>query len=280
MGLCRYCGQPAGFMKAQHKDCRNVFLDGLKKIRELASFDLIANQNDSAGLVAESIFSIARQKRVGEADLREVFIEEWERASIKYMDDGVLTEDEEKKLAKYMAIFNLNEKDLDRKGAHRKIAQASILRSVLDGHIPINVEFNGDMPINLQKTERVVWIFSDVEYLEDKVKRSYVGQSHGLSIKIAKGIYYRPSVFKGYPIETKQRVHVDTGSLIVTDKNIYFYGPQKSFRIPYQKIVSFMQFDNGIGIMKDTATAKPQIFVTNEGWYSYNLITNLASIGN
>jgi hypothetical protein len=57
---------------------------------------------------------------------------------------------------------------------------------------------------------------------------------------------------------------------VVTDKNIYFTGPRKSLRLPYRKIVSFEPFSDGVGVMRDAATAKPQIFVTGDGWFTYN----------
>ncbi len=79
-------------------------------------------------------------------------------------------------------------------------------------------------------------------------------------------------------MEHTERVHVDTGWFVVTDKNVYFAGPRKSVRIPYTKIVSFEPFSDGIGLMRDAASAKPQIFVTGDGWFTYNLVTNLSRI--
>ena len=33
---------------------------------------------------------------------------------------------------------------------------------------------------------------------------------------------------------------------------------------------------DGIGVMRDAQTAKPQTFRTGDGWFIYNLVTNLA----
>jgi hypothetical protein len=71
---------------------------------------------------------------------------------------------------------------------------------------------------------------------------------------------------------------VDNGVLGITNKHIYFAGPMKSFRIAYNKIVSVAPFSDGIGVVRDAATAKPQIFVTGDGWFTYNLATNLAQL--
>jgi hypothetical protein len=77
-----------------------------------------------------------------------------------------------------------------------------------------------------------------------------------------------------------ERTHIDTGVVVVTNKSIYFAGPKKSVRLPYEKIVSFQRFSNGLGATRDAATAKPQIFVTGDGWFTYNLVTNLAQLAN
>jgi hypothetical protein len=71
---------------------------------------------------------------------------------------------------------------------------------------------------------------------------------------------------------------VDTGLLAITNKHIYFSGGEKDLRVPYAKVVAFHPFSNGVGIIRDTSNAKLQIFVTGDGWFTYNLITNLARL--
>ena len=41
---------------------------------------------------------------------------------------------------------------------------------------------------------------------------------------------------------------------------------------------SFEPYEDGFGIMRDAQTAKPQTFVTGDGWFVYNLATNLAQM--
>ena len=86
--------------------------------------------------------------------------------------------------------------------------------------------------------------------------------------------------FKGHAVDRTERVHVDTGLATITSKHIYFYfsGPKKAFRVPYTKIVSFNPFSDGVGIIRDYVTAKPQFFITHDGWFTYNLVTNLARL--
>lgn len=202
----------------------------------------------------------------------------WEKAVHHYLEDGILDVDEEKKLAEFKEHFSLSESALDRNGALTQIVKAAVLREVLSGVIPERMHVNGNLPINLQKGESLVWAFPGSDYLEDKTRRRYVGSSRGVSVRIMKGVYYRVGAFQGQSITDIERVHVDTGCVFVTKKNIYFYGPQKSLRLPYTKIVSFQPFSDGLGVMRDAATAKPQFFITGDGWFTYNLVTNLSQI--
>ena len=128
------------------------------------------------------------------------------------------------------------------------------------------------------KSETLVWIIQGVDYLETVVRRERRGSSHGVSIRLAKGLYYRPSTFRSRPIEWEETVKADTGLLGLTTKHVYFAGPKKKFRVRYDRIVSFEPYEDGLGIMRDAQTAKPQTFVTGDGWFVYNLATNLAQI--
>ena len=156
--------------------------------------------------------------------------------------------------------------------------KAAVIRDVLSGVIPQRMKLEANLPINFQKDEKVVWVFPGCEYLEDRTHRQYVGGSQGVSLRIMKGVYYRVGVFAGQPVDRTERVHIDIGVVVVTNKHIYFAGPVKAVRVPYAKIVSFQPFSDGIGVIRDASNAKPQIFVTGDGWFTYNLVTNLARL--
>ena len=110
-----------------------------------------------------------------------------------------------------------------------------------------------------------------MDYLETVVRRERQGTSHGLSIKVAQGLYYRPSTFRSRPIEWEETIHADTGLLGLTTKHIYYAGSRKKFRVRYDRVVSFDPYDDGFGIMRDAQTAKPQAFRTGDGWFACNM---------
>jgi len=211
-------------------------------------------------------------------DVRRMLIQGWEESVNDFLEDGIIDAGEEQRLVGFMKAFDLTEKDLDSNGAHSKVVKSTVLRDLFEGTVPQRMRYDQNLPINLKKGEKVVWIFAGCNYLEDKTMRQYVGGSRGASVKVMNGLYYRVGSFKGQTISTTERVLVDKGLVVITDKNIYFAGPSKSLRIPYEKIVSFLPFEDGVGVIRDTQTAKPQVFVTGDGWFSYNLITNLAKL--
>ena len=47
----------------------------------------------------------------------------------------------------------------------------------------------------------------DVDYIETVVRRERRGSSHGLRVRIAGGLYYRPSAFRSRVIEREKAVH-------------------------------------------------------------------------
>ena len=194
------------------------------------------------------------------------------------LEDGLLSLDEENALAKYADYFSLTQQALDRNGVQTSLVQAAVLRDVTQGIIPKRQRVNGAIPFNLMKSEQLVWVIQGVDYLETVVRRECRGSSQCLSIRVARGLYYRPSTFRSRPIEWEQTVYADTGMLGLTTKHIYFAGRRKRFRVRYDKIVAFEPFSDGSGIMRDAQTARPQTFRTGDGWFPYNLAANLAQV--
>lgn len=283
MGICKYCGEPAGLFRSKHGECeeqhqqRERVIEGGRQQIAVEVLRAIKGSGDFDGL-ENTVAEIEQSSFVPSTDRKALLIKGWENSVEQFLEDGILDTTEEKRLVEFKERFALSQSELDRNGALTKTAKAAILRDVLNGVIPQRMSVDGNLPINFQKGEQIAWAFSGSKYLEDKTRRQYVGRSQGASIRIMKGVYYRVGAFKGHAVEHTDRVHIDTGWVVVTNKNIYFAGPRKSVRLPYAKIVSFEPFSDGIGVMRDTATAKPQIFVTGDGWFTYNLVTNLSQI--
>ena len=241
-------------------------------------FALIQNTAET-GQFNAAIEEQVNERKLTKAEIREAIIKGWSRGVDKCLEDGIIDKEEEKALVTIKNGFHFTEEELDQHGANSRLMKALVLRDVMEGILPRRIQLAEPLPINLQKGEAIVWAFTGCEYWEDKTKRSFQGGSRGVSVKVMKGVYYRVGAFNGSPVYSTERVLVDRGVVYMTNNNIYFSGPSKSLRMPYSKIVSFEPFEDGIGIMRDAQTAKAQIFKTGDGWFAYNLITNLAQAG-
>jgi hypothetical protein len=222
---------------------------------------------------------IADRAQISQVERRALYVQGWSEAVEHALEDNLLNEAEEKQLVRLQNTLLLTQEDLERDGSYSRVTKAAVLRDVCNGIVPKRVVVDGGaLLFNLQKTEQIVWAFPQSDYLEDKTRREYVGGSHGISIRISRGVYYRVGAFKGRPVERTERRYVDTGMALVTNKHIYFGGSRKSLRVPYSKVISFQPFSDGIGVVRDSANAKLQVFVTGDGWFMYNLVTNLARL--
>ena len=184
--------------------------------------------------------------------------------------DGVITQDEDNALNRYLGHFRISTHDVNANGTHTSLIQAAVIRDITQGAI-----LQGQVPFNLMKSESLVWVIQGVDYLETVTRRERRGTSHGASIRIARCLCYRPSTFRSRPVEWEETVHADTGLMGLSTKHIYFAGPPKRLRVRHDRIVAFDPYSDGLGIMRDAQTAKPQTFQTDDGWFVYNLTDNL-----
>ena len=208
--------------------------------------------------------------------MSELYTLGFDKAVETFLDDGVISNEERDKISSFKKYFNLDQNILNKNGSFEKVAKGLILNDVFQGKLPDNrLNISGNSPFLLEKGETLIWIFQDVEFYEQQSKTTFQGKSQGVRFKIAKGVYYRTGHFKGNPVTTTQMTMIANGILGLTNKNIYFASTSKSFKTPYTKLISITQYSDGVGLQKDGASAKPQIFKGLDGWFTYNIISNL-----
>lgn len=273
MGACTYCSQPAGLLRSAHKECEQQHTAAQAAIQR-AVVQSIMHHGD-ASQVRSKVLPLARQGFVRTNELDGLMVDGWRQALDACLEDGLLTVAEEAALVNFASKTGLMP-DISRLPAYGLLNKAGQLRDLGEGKVQSRMTFNEPTGLNLQKGEVLIWAFPGTEYLEDRERREMVGVSQGVSVRLVKGVYYRVGAFKGRPVVRQERVNLGMGTLYVTTKHVYFSGSQKSLRVPYSKIVSYQQYSDGIGLVRDAATAKPQIFVTNDGWFTFNLV-NLVS---
>ena len=276
MAKCSFCGEPAGFLRKKHKECQAKHDNGWSRMLDVAADSVVGKAPRER--LESRLRDIAACSYIPSSRIRDAMVRGWEKAVDHFLDDGDLDETEESQLSEFASLFSLSQEDLDSKGSYSRMVKGAILRDVLKGMIPERLRVQGDLLFNFQKAEKLIWLFPDVAYYEDRKRREYVGGHHGVSLRVAKGVYYRVGAFKGRPVETTETVAVGSGPMAVTNKHIYFAGGGKSFRIRHDKIVTIHPYADGVGVQRDAQTAKPQLFITGDGWFTYNLLMNVSNL--
>lgn len=280
MGKCRYCGKSAGLFRRQHKACAERNERAASEIKELC-INAALHGGDLASL-PDRIWGVAQAAGLdmpGE-NLQQVLAVGWCEAVDEAMQDHALSNAEKRRLNRYRKRFELSEGILNQQGEFFDVFRMSALLNALNrGLLPrpdldgFNAQF-GRLPFNLMKSEVLLWVFGGVGYGEQVVQREYRGSSMGVSFRVAKGVYVRPGSFRGRTVETTSMERTDDGLFGLTTKHIYFKGQTKAFRVRLEKIVSLDPYQDALGIMRDTARAKPELFYmdTISVWFAINVI--------
>lgn len=274
MGNCIYCGQKAGFLKSKHKECESNYYASKNRIIEIIC-TAITKDSDFDNL-ENKIKEIAEKNYVKSDEIIDLYTKGFDNAVDSFLNDGVLTTEEEVRIAKFKTHNNFEQDVIDRNGSLQKVFKAAILREILDGQIPeTKLNIQGNLPFLLQKNENIIWIFQNVDFYEQRTRTVYQGKTQGVSIRIAKGLYYKTGSFKGNPVKIEEMKYISRGLVALTNKQIYFASSAKNFKVPYNKIVTIDPYEDGVGLQKDGGNTKPQVFKGLDGWFTYNLISNL-----
>ncbi len=239
--------------------------------------DAITGMVDMAQLMPY-LRKTAQASYIDRSTMASLLVAGYDQAVEHVLNDHMLSEAEEAALDALAETLPISQRQLDANGSQSKLVKAAILRDVSNGIIPQRLSVSGPMPFNLQKSESLIWIFQAVKYFEEKTRREFRGASQGVSFRVTKGVYYRVGAFKGRPVEKTDTVLADEGLMAITTKHIYFAGSSKRFRIRYDRIVAFDAYSDGIGVMREAQTAKPQTFQTGDGWFTYNLVSSVAQM--
>ena len=120
-------------------------------------------------------------------------------------------------------------------------AEIDALRS----HHDLHDEFGPQCPIVAKRGEEILLTVHGAALTETRraPRTSYSGGSHGLSIRVAKGVYYRPSVHRGKIEAAPEQTTVIDGSdgdgvFVVSNKRAVFRGGLHTREFRWDKLVS------------------------------------------
>lgn len=243
MGICKYCGQSAGIFRKSHSKCEKEHLKKEEERRREREVFLRAFQNSMYDSIIAGIDKAEAHERIQEAESK-YGIESTYKALINSFDgavnellDGGLSDEGKASLDRFVgfymeryeklksshgwdAVSGINIQDSSQ---YQNFIKGAILSDIMNGR-PVDSRFQvNNSPIILNKDETTLWLFNNVEQYGYTTKTEYRGGSQGVSIRIAKGVNYRVGSMKGRPIMTESLTLRNSGSFIITMKNINVY---------------------------------------------------------
>ncbi|EEK16188.1 hypothetical protein PORUE0001_0885 [Porphyromonas uenonis 60-3] len=208
-------------------------------------------------------------------DFRDILLDSLNTASRRFLEDGVISDEERSLFNNFVGEFGINIGDLPSKYADSniiKVKQLTFLKDLQNGEKP---NFIVDAaPVILTKGEFFVWVYKGVTAYEERTKSEWVGRSGGASIRICKGVYYHVGQSKGHKVSTQYMAAVGTGFLMLTNKNIIFYSRSKSIKVAYKKIIALQPYSDGVEIQRETSQ-KRLVFSGFDSWFIMNLLSTL-----
>jgi len=220
----------------------NVRLDRANKV----DFKRVLIAAVSDGKLTDSelntINQLAQRYNIEEEDFRKINVEAYKAAFKAIVSDGIITEEEERNIQEIqnvlMVNFNQIPQELETIEYHRQ------LRQLQQGRLPV-LSVAG----LILKANEVAHFVIKAGLVEERViKRGYQGVSAGVNIRVAKGVSFRVGQQKGRMVSETGIVEVDSGSFVVTNQRVMFVGCKKSFSYPYNQLIGYQVFTNGIDI--------------------------------
>ena len=203
--------------------------------------------------------------------LQEAYLYMLDKAATNYLKDGLLSNQEEQRVSTYTSAFGIPTNNLPacyQNSDISRLTQSTILTNLQQGILP---QQNTFVPIILSKGECILWQYSDVKLFEEKIQREYHSNRGGLSIRICKGVYYRPSTGRMKPVEHSYMNLEGTGDLYITNKHLIFNSPTKGMKIPYSKIIGVTPYSDGLEVNRD-GNNKRIILQGFDSWFIMNVL--------
>lgn len=271
MGTCRFCNQSAGMLRKEHRECRHRYEDG--RSAAIALITTSAGDLLSPSEIRTEFEKIAHRAGIVEPEVDQIISSGLSGAIDRCLDDHVLSISEESAILRIVEAFEF---DLDQhRDIKERLVKGAILRDLREGLVADRVTFYGSLPFRLVKDEYLVWLFEGCGYFEMTRRSHYQAGSRGVSVRIAKGVYYRVGSARGQRITTENFEETDSGTFAITNKHILFNGSRKTFRIRLEKLISCELMANGILFYKDAANPKPQGISLSDPLFAANLLAAL-----
>jgi hypothetical protein len=278
VGECKYCGQSAGWFRDAHGGCVAASQSGFLQIS--STVDHAVAEEKSYSQIRSDIEQSRTASRIPAEDFHNALVAGLNTGAEKLGLAAPLSVEKHGALQDFIKDAGLTPQELVKTNGYKAAVTSMLLWSLLNGKASI-VASVPEHPFNLQVGEIPLIMFGSVTYSQETVTRSRQGGYSGGSVPLGHGMYYHFGGFQSRTMEQTSLKEIDYGRLLLTTQNMYFGGDHKSFRLPYDHVVRFEPYSDGLGIFRDSTNARPELFtVTNPysgvGWFLFNAAHFLA----
>ncbi|MSQ17246.1 MAG: hypothetical protein EXR54_06720 [Dehalococcoidia bacterium] len=263
LGRCQACGEklPFTYRLFKHGRFKKIHEQCYQRVVEERTQAVAEYRRALNAAVADGRISVDEDTELA-GSRHELQLSQAETTSMRllvYRDlfsqataDRALDEKEERLLRQVQLELQLNDTAIQPQLS--ELARLRFFQQINQGDLPAVAS-----DILLKKAEVAHWQ-SEAEFWEERVThKGYVGGSHGVSIRVAKGVSYRLGGNRGQLVTEKDIIKVDEGKLVVTNKRVVFNGFTNSFSIPFSKLINYVVYEDAIQLDKEGKT-KPGYF--------------------
>jgi hypothetical protein len=165
---------------------------------------------------------------------------------------------------KFFTIPELNSHDLS-------IVSDAQLEEYANGNLEgLSIEMTNDLntEIFMKKDEKILLWLGPIDYFEERRRRGS-GAAGNLSIRIAKGLWYRTAQM--YSGSANELAKLDSGILVITNQRYIFKGRTKNIDQQLKSLTSINSFSDGVSIVR-SGKQKTEFF---RGDYHWPLISSI-----
>lgn len=270
MAKCIYCGQPAGFFRREHKECRNrheratAMIPGFFK-KALANPLPIERFRELLVGAAEASF-------IKPDELRSLIIDGVTNLITATLEERLLTAGEEDRITEVLEALGFPF-DLGI-APYELLVKVDILRKLEDGKIPDRVSVAGPLPIELRQGESIVWVFNHVvSYLE---RAAAEGGQATAELTPDKAPYFGRAAANSKPASIRKLPQEVSGDLVVTNRNLYLLSSSDPpRRIPIARISNMRGYADGVSVVSGGEKKVSRTIILDDPWFAANLIADL-----
>jgi hypothetical protein len=275
MGTCSFCGKNAGLFRSEHQECRQRHDDAIARTPEL--FTRVLTDQVEPEIFRGLMRDLAASAHIRDDEYHTLVCRGFAKMTDAALAEGGLTRENESRIKKLSSVFGLTA-DQFADDAGTRLVLAAILRDLADHKFVERVTVEGNLPVNLEKNEQIVWVFQDVSYYTTHTETEYVGSSAGISVRLMKGVYVRSGSYRGHPIRTDLLSLESVGKLVIATSNVYFISTKKALKVPLKKIIGITAHADAVTILHDGASARPMIFTVDNPTFVADVIPLLTQL--